>query len=253
MARDYFRKLPKTSRDALSGNGSGVTNIIATDILFRYKIRDRILGDASLFYPYRWQEQDRPDTVAERYYGSQNFFWVVFYSNNFFDLNYDFPMDQQRFNAYLVRKYQNEIVGSSSSTSETPPVYFPSNIFAQGPFGSTTRQALGTTDSSITLSEFKALPIEEKNILAYQYTNSTIKNLLVDGFVVDRATFDASVGSTRRVQTLYDYEIEQNEAKRNVQLLDNEYLGQLIREYTKEISDLNAGRATLNRIYGETQ
>lgn len=214
MARDYFKKLPKTSRSKLIDGKE--SSIIATDILFRYKIKAAILNDASLFYPYRWQDQDRPDTVAERYYGSVNFFWVVFYSNNFFDLNFDFPMDQQRFDSYLIRKYQTEI----------------------------------STANAMTLAEYRNLPLSEKIVLAYGYTNSTTKNFLVDEYVVDQETYDLSVGSVRRIQTIFDYEIESNEKKRNVQLLDNEYLGQLLREYSRETSILNSERAALNRIYG---
>jgi hypothetical protein len=78
---------------------------IAIDITKRVAILNSIFGNRLAFYPYQVKDGIRPDQVAERYYGSTDFVWLVYMSNNIVDPYYEWPMDSMTFNDYIRDKY----------------------------------------------------------------------------------------------------------------------------------------------------
>lgn len=113
----YFKYLPTiqyyeigtlSSGDLSSAVGSSKQvsyGLNMRDIFVRYKIRSAVLSQVTSFYPYLWKEEDRPDTVAKKYYGSEDYWWLVYYSNGAFDYHFDFAMPYSDLLEYMVRKY----------------------------------------------------------------------------------------------------------------------------------------------------
>ena len=66
---------------------------------------DKVLTKFNAFYPYIVKDGERPDTVAYNYYGSSNYVWLVFLSNNLVDPYYDWPMTQRQLDGHIIRKY----------------------------------------------------------------------------------------------------------------------------------------------------
>ena len=218
MSRSYFNRFPDllVSRYK-TGSTTETQSQLVKDIMIRYKIRESVLSNASLFYPYRWQDGDRPDTVAERYYGSASFFWVVFYSNGAFDLNYDFPMSQRAFNNYLIEKYRPSLAAQQN----------------------------------LTLSQFDALDAQVRYELAFEFTRSNIAYYTIGGVVVDASEYADSLDPDAQAVSLYDAELNRNEERREVQLLDNAYLTNVVREFNRETADVIAVRDQAARLVGE--
>lgn len=214
MGFNYFSNYPTTSysKPTTQVLPSGIISSVGVkqvDLYIKYKIRDAILNNASLFYPYVWKDTDTPWTLAKSYYGSEQFHWVIFYANNAFDLVYDFPMTEDALNRYLIKKYEIEIIN----------FYF------------------GGNSLSFTLAS-----LEEKLRGARAYCNNTIHHLEIEGqYTVDTDTFNSFLGE-RRIVTVYDFEIETNEAKRNIQVLDNEYLQFIIKDFISSFSQVRSQR-----------
>lgn len=60
-----------------------------------------------LYYPYTVAEGERPEDIAEFYYGSVDYVWLVYLANNIIDPYHQWPMDEKTFRNYLVDKYSD--------------------------------------------------------------------------------------------------------------------------------------------------
>ena len=75
------------------------------DISRRSKVREDVLRDPYIFLPYTIREGEKPETIAQLYYGSVDDTWLVLFANNITDPYYEWPMDDEEFNDYFIDKY----------------------------------------------------------------------------------------------------------------------------------------------------
>tara|TARA_Y100000389_G_scaffold195268_1_gene226465 strand:- start:2729 stop:3103 length:375 start_codon:yes stop_codon:yes gene_type:complete len=78
------------------------------DISRRASFARALANNPFMYYSYTVKENERAEDVALDYYGSVDFVWLVYMANNIIDPYYEWPMDGQTFNDYLVDKYQAE-------------------------------------------------------------------------------------------------------------------------------------------------
>lgn len=95
MAAAYFSNFP-----TVSYQNSTVRNVILKTAFF-----NEVLQNYTAFYPYEIKEEDRADLVAFHYYGDWQYEWLVYFSNNMIDPYFDWPLNQEQFDLYMVRKY----------------------------------------------------------------------------------------------------------------------------------------------------
>ena len=88
-----------------TSDGSTI-NIDAVDMTVRYRVKAEVLNSPGSYYFYRWEDGDRPDIIAQRYYGDYNMAWLVMLSAEVFDWVYEFPMSSKIFDLYLLDKYK---------------------------------------------------------------------------------------------------------------------------------------------------
>jgi hypothetical protein len=98
----YFTNFPK-----INYQGKQVRNITN-----RSKVRDEILSDPFIFLPYTVADGEKPETVAQLYYGSVDDTWLVLLANNMTDPYYDWPMSDEEFDQYFIAKY-SELSGKT--------------------------------------------------------------------------------------------------------------------------------------------
>lgn len=92
---EYFRYLPIIE---YSDNQ-------ATNILVRGAVRDYIKNNIYTYYPYDVTDSDRPDIVADWYYGNSRYAWLIFYANDIVDPYYGWPFTYREFKDYIEGKY----------------------------------------------------------------------------------------------------------------------------------------------------
>lgn len=104
----YFKHFPLINypTDITNPDGSAVSIV---DLTARFRISHTVLNNPHAYYYYAWKDGDRPDTVANDYYEDPNLAWLVMLSAEAFDSTYDFPMDTNTFNKYLISKYNTPI------------------------------------------------------------------------------------------------------------------------------------------------
>jgi hypothetical protein len=89
---------------------------VATNIMVRGKVRDILKENASLFYNYRLGEGERPDIISELVYGNSQYTWLIFYANDIFDPDHDWPLFDAQFLNYMREKYgDGEVLLSNSA------------------------------------------------------------------------------------------------------------------------------------------
>ena len=78
---------------------------IARNLITRPKIKEFILGNPNVIYDYVIKDGERPDIIANAYYGDSNFVWLIFLANNIVDPYYDWPLTQEQFKDFIIDKY----------------------------------------------------------------------------------------------------------------------------------------------------
>jgi len=85
-------------------DGDGMTKL-AVDILRRVKARAETLADGAIFYNYQMQDGDNVEIIADKYYGSSQYHWVVLMMNNVIDHTYDLVLNDNNFERYIAATY----------------------------------------------------------------------------------------------------------------------------------------------------
>ncbi len=78
------------------------------DITRRTNFTQIVASNPALYLPFTIKEGEKAENIAEYYYGSTDYTWLVYLSNNILDPYHEWPMAEAEFNAYLVEKYGEE-------------------------------------------------------------------------------------------------------------------------------------------------
>ena len=188
----YFDTLPKILQYDNVGTGRVFTNLLA-----RASIIPELLKNPALYYSYDIQEGDTPEIIAHKYYGDSYRYWMVLLANEILDPQWGWPMSSNVFNNYLISKY-----GSTFNTQFT--VHHYEKTLTQFDSGTNT-----TTTNTV-----------EIDLNTYNTTLETRKSYTLP-------TGDVTVTISKSAISYYDYELNLNESKRNIQLLNSSYVNQL--------------------------
>ena len=192
MAKKYFRHVPDFNYVSRSEDKKNINDYQLTKNLFkRVKIREEIFNDLSYFTKYKIVGDDRPDNVAYEVYGNSDYDWVVMLANNILNVESEWPLSQESFYKYMIRKYGSEPNFYNVHHYETTEV----------------KDSLGR----IIIREGFQVP-ENYNVSYYD------------------SGLDAQVSTTKvtKSYTNYEYETEKQDNLRNIFLIKREFLGIVI-------------------------
>jgi hypothetical protein len=192
----YFRDLDKITYRFLI-NGKEEENVI-TNIAIKNIIKDIATTDGNAYYKYFWEDTDRPDIVADRYYGSVDFWWVVMYANNTFDVYEDFPKGRTELVRFVDEKYKDDALANG----------YQSGI-------------------DYARQEIKHVVDSNGNIIAKS---------LEEAALINNFGRQIELGNLFEV-TFFEFEDAENEARREVELLDNRLLQKFVSEFQKTLSN----------------
>lgn len=192
----YFESLPLIS---VTENGRST---IYRNIMTRISMIPTVSKNPLVFYEYDVQEGDTPEIVAEKYYGDPYRYWIVLFPNEMLDAQWDWPLGYTQLQKYITDKYTELDIDPYSTIKSYQKVITQYN------------QSLGTTNTDvveISESEYDSLIESTKDL------NTS------DGVL--------TVVTSKRTQSYYDYEVEKNESKRSIKLLNKEYVAQIETEF----------------------
>jgi len=106
----YFSSFPNVRYPSfLNDRVSDSDYLLIKNIFRRIKIRDDISKNISVFDEYEVRSSERPDMVADSYYGDPGLDWLVLIANNITNIRNQWPLSDQEVYDYCVEKYGNEI------------------------------------------------------------------------------------------------------------------------------------------------
>lgn len=195
---NYFSYFPKTPHDLTRGG----QKVQLTNILRRFKVASDVSNRTDAYYEYDIQEGDRPDTIAEKYYGNANYAWIVLHFNDIEDVRFDWPLSTVDLNSYIIGKYGS--LAAAQSRFEEYRIYL------------------------CRIENGQKVPATAKTL----YNGDRLEERVV---VVDEATYNATASNFQKAAvTSYDFEVEKNESRRSIRLLDKRYLGK-VRDEVEDI------------------
>ena len=216
MAR-YFNFFPTTvySTDDRSLSLDSVTNIIA-----RFSFEQKLKENTSAFYKYDIQDSDTPEIIASKYYDSPERHWIVLLFNDIIDPQFDWPLDSRTIIEYIDSKYSTAEYADTANTSVSG-LSWAKNINNVKSYYKT----ITTTNSDGT-----------ENIQKFEVDANTYADIgtTTSFFTLQNGSTIKQVISTE-TETHYDFEIEENEKKRSINLLKTEFVPAVEKEFKKVV------------------
>ena len=105
---NYFEKLPDFEYVSRLP-GAQISDYIKVKNLFKKGVlREDITAEMMFFTKYSIKNNDRPDNVANDFYGDSDLDWLVLTCNNIVNIQDQWPKSQTNWFSYLIDKYDNE-------------------------------------------------------------------------------------------------------------------------------------------------
>ena len=214
----YFNFFPSTLY-SVDSNNNGLD--IVTNITTRFAFEQSLKENTNVFYPYEIKDSDTPETIAYKIYGSSERHWIVLNFNNIIDPQYDWPLTYPNFIQYVDKKYAAN--GAANATVQSGLTWAQSQNNIHSYYQVNTRTSTAVTADSKTIKEKVRITANAYANVIVGTTSYTLKN----GTVINETV-------TKEKLTYYDYEMEENEAKRKIKLLKPEFATDVFEEF-KEV------------------
>lgn len=198
----YFNSLP-----LLINKDSNNNSYLLKNILIRTKLVSELSRNPMIFYKYSIQESDTPESIAHKYYGDQYRYWLIFMANEIMDPQWDWPLTSRQFLTYLKDKYATDAGGVENVLSYT-----------QGTVHHY-EKVITTLDNVTQTTAIKSVVVDSDtyNLIQTQTTTKTFANT--------NSSVTHTIG--KNAVSIYDYENELNEAKREINLINSSYVSGL--------------------------
>ena len=202
----YFSLLPDLQYDTkpISYPFSESDFTITKNFFKRSKIDPNIFGYATFYDQYAVNEGVKIETISQKYYGSPFYDWVIILTNNYINPQFSFPLDE-----WTLRKVAEEKYGDNTYNGIHHYV--------------TVEKRSGETVDGLPVIALKGGLTVDKKFYDSQFTyfNGT-QAVNVNGNTVSKAV------------TNFEYEVEENEKKREIYILRNQYLKKFVNEFKKK-------------------
>lgn len=188
-------------------------NKILTDLGVRFKIKDTWLYNPTLYYNYNYQDHDKPEHIALKYYGDEELHWIILITNNIFDVNFDFPMNYTTFGKYIEDKYK-ELGDLENKTGLEYAMTTPDPVYRY-------QKHIRIITTSGVQDKYFVVGSEMYYNL-YEYDSPSSSQIMTNSG--EYVTYQVS----RRYPevTYYDRELDENESKRLIKILKKDYVQQ---------------------------
>lgn len=214
MAR-YFNYFPTT---IYSANNKTDGLDVVTNIIARFGFENSLKENSAAFYKYNIQDSDTPEIIADKFYGNVERHWIVLAFNDIYDPQWDWPLTQDSLIKYINNKYSAN--GAANTTVQTGLEWAKSGNNVHSYYKIITR----TNPDDVTITETIELD-------AGTWANTPETN--VDYTLQEGVTINQTV--TKTTKTHYEYELEENEKKREINLLKPEFVPAIEKEFKRVI------------------
>ena len=105
----YFRELPNIEYSASFKQRRNIDEYtLAKNIFRRPVLRDDLTNSVTAFTQYEIRDNERPDQISKKFYGTPDNEWIILLINNITNLQNEWPLDTDSLYAYMLQKYGSE-------------------------------------------------------------------------------------------------------------------------------------------------
>ena len=105
----YFRELPNIEYSASFKQRRNIDEYtLAKNIFRRPVLRDDLTNSVTAFTQYEIRDNERPDQISKKFYGTPDNEWIILLINNITNLQNEWPLDNDSLYAYMLQKYGSE-------------------------------------------------------------------------------------------------------------------------------------------------
>ena len=226
----YFRELPNILyQSPLLHKNSSADYIGIKNLFRRAKLYDYLNDNVSIFNKFVIGDGDRPDTIAESLYNDSSLDYVVVLVAGITNINHEWPLQDFQVYDYALQKYGSESKMFEDHHYETFEIkddkgrqILPPDLIVDKDF-KMDGSALRFNSTYTLISEAGNTKLDDKN----EYTVST--------------------DNIARAVSNFEYEISENEKKREINVLRNGYLSIFINDLRDVVKyDRSSGYITNN-------
>jgi len=182
--------------------------VVAHNFFKRYRINENIFSNAVFFKKYAIKDNQTPDFLANEAYGSPFYDWVILLTNNLLNRSFDWPMSNYELTKYVESKYDD-------------------------PYGEIHHYETYEIEAGYTINDAQ---YGEKKVIALK------KGLVVDEtfyntpFVYWNGSNYSSINGNVacRPVTVLEWQVEENEKKREIYFLKPVYLIQFVSDFKSQ-------------------
>ena len=226
----YFNELPNILYQSPLLHKNSSTDYISIKNLFRRaKLFDYLGNNVSIFNKFVIGDGDRPDTIAESLYNDSSLDYVVVLVAGITNINHEWPLQDFQVYDYALQKYGSESKMFEDHHYETFEIkddkgrqILPPDLIVDKDF-KIDGSALRFNSTYTLISEAGNNELDDKN----EYTVST--------------------DNIARAVSNFEYEISENEKKREINVLRSGYLGIFVNDLRDVVKyDKSSGYITNN-------
>jgi len=226
----YFKTLPNIQYYAnLPDKNSSQDVTIAKNFFRRAKLRDDLFKNSVFFTKYTIIGDERPEQVSEKFYDTALYDWVILITNNIVDVYNEWPLSQQAFTDYVYQKYKTD-----------------EDLYAVKHY-----KTLEVKNTEGSIVQKAGLIVDEAFFNKNKLENNPALEFYDDilGYMVSYSGSDVSVPVTN-----IEYEEEINDSKRNISILKQKYLQDVLLDledistYKKSSEYINDGLKSTDNI-----
>lgn len=210
----FFRSFPKI---LYSFDDYKITAKHVTNITQRFSFEQKLRENTSAFFFYSIKDEDTPEVIAHKYYGSANRHWIVLLFNDIIDPQYNWPLQYSALNKYIDEKY----LLNSESTVEGAGIHWAkSNVHS---YYRIETIKLASTNTIIDIQSFEI----DQNTHINLYEDDQEVPVYINQSVTLEDNTVVILNTDQGEKTYYEYENELNEGKRKIKLLKKEFVSGL--------------------------
>jgi len=225
---DYF---PKVAYDIAKGDYT--TYQSPTNIFLRIGVIKNTIENISSYYIYNIKDDEKPEILADKVYGTPEAHWIILMANDKHDGAYDWPLNYNDFNNYIANKYRtnagggtltnNQVIAwSQGSTANSNSIHHYEKVIDR------TDATSRTTTTFRYVVDYNKQTVVAPTDIPYDYYTGLSDAGDYATYTVNGKTVREKI--YRNLVTIYDYEFQANESKREIKIIKPEYYTQIVDE-----------------------
>lgn len=221
----YFESFPGT---LYTFDKNTINQQVVTDILARSTFLREIANNTSVAYEYNVKETDTAEIIAHKVYGDAYRSWIVLLFNQIINPYYDFPLTSVALDSYIENKYSQTI-----NQALTTIHHYEKEVTKEAMYNGL---LIDKTTETFIIGEFE-VDYSDNSITPATLPGTADTSLVVSTETIVYPNYNLKITTVNRAVSNYTYEVNENEKKRQIKLLDEKFVQRVEDEFRSLMSN----------------